>query len=84
MSAYTSSDIKKGRVAQVAKRNATLGIPAGCWAVVTSDGVKKPDPPGMNGGSNGGSQPSSSTRSLLYLTLVLRVALTTDDALLRR
>ena len=31
MSAYTSNDIKKGRVAEVTKQNATLGIPKGCF-----------------------------------------------------
>ena len=58
----TSNDIKKGRVAQVTKKNDALGVPKDCWSVVTSDGMKE-QVPAVNSGINGSSQPSSGLRS---------------------
>ena len=73
MIAFTSNDIKKGRVAQVGKKNDALGIPKDCWSVVTSDGMKE-QVPAVNDGSNGSSQPSSGLRSKKKSTKVATVA----------
>ena len=62
MSSITSNDIKKGRVAQVTRKNDALGVPKDCWSVVTSDGMKE-QVPAVNSGVNGNSQPSSGLRS---------------------
>ena len=73
MSAITSSDIKKGRVAQVGKKNDALGIPKDCWSVVTSDGMKE-QVPAVNDGGTGTGLPAQGTRQRKKTVKVATVA----------